>query len=212
MAKIVERIKATQPDVILNSINGDTNVTFFNQLHNAGFNAEKLPVISFSIAEPELAIMGTAKMQGHYAAWNYFQSINSKENHQFVSSIKSRNSKDYPVSDPMEAGYFGVYLWKAAVEAADSEEPQNVRKKLGSVSYHAPQGLVSIDQETQHTKKKVYIGKIRGDGQFDIVWSSNGLVDPIPYPNSRSKSEWQLYLNDLYKGWGKNWANIGAGE
>ena len=204
---MINKIKKTKPDVILNSINGDTNVTFFNQLDQAGLNADKLPVISFSISEPELQVMGATKVKGHYAAWNYFQSIDRRENKKFVASIQSRIGSNYTVSDPMAAGYLGVYLWQAAVEAAGSVEPKEVRKALGNVSYNAPQGLVSIDQATQHTKKKVYIGQIRGDGQFDIVWESKGLVDPIPYPDSRTKAEWEAYLQNLYNDWDQNWAN-----
>jgi len=208
--EMIAKIVAAQPDVIMNNINGDTNVAFFKKLKEAGITAEQIPVFSFSIAEDELRNMDVSDMVGHYAAWNYFQSIDSDKNKAFVNRYKAKFGNFRVTDDPIEAGYFGVFLWAEAVKKAQSAEVAQVRKYLGNQSFEAPGGLVYIDAETQHTWKAVHIGKFNSDGQVDIEWSSGKPIRPIPYPDSRSKNAWTQFLDDMYQGWGKAWANPGA--
>jgi urea transport system substrate-binding protein len=207
--KAVQKIVATQPDVVFNTINGDTNIAFFSALHEAGITPQKIPVLSFSIAENELRQMNMKNMVGHYAAWNYFQSVQSKENDSFVKRFKDKYGQNRVTDDPMEAGYFGVYLWAQAVEEAGSAKVNLVRQAIKRQSFQAPEGMVYIDHENNHTWKTVRIGRIRADGQFDIVWSSEKPVQAVPYPSYRLKSQWDKFLNDLYKSWGNRWANPG---
>lgn len=205
----VRKIVKTHPDVILNTINGDSNVAFFMELHKAGIIPEKIPVMSFSIAEDELRVLGVKNMAGNYACWNYFQTVDTKENKDFVERFKKKYGPDRVTDDPIEAGYFGVYLWAQAAREAGIDDVNKVRKAIASQSLSAPEGMVYIDSENNHTWKTVRIGKIREDGQFDIVWSSAKPVRPVPYPIYRTKSEWDKFLKDLYEGWGKEWANPG---
>ncbi len=207
---VVQKIVRTRPDVIFNTINGDSNVAFFRELRAAGITPAVIPTLSFSIAEHEVRTLGAKLVQGDYAAWNYFQSISSPENKLFVESFKKRYGVHRVTNDPMEAGYFGVYLWAQAVETAKKTDPRIVRKMILNQSFAAPEGVVYVDEENQHTWKTVRIGKINASGQFDIVWSSEKPVRPVPYPLYRSKSEWNMFLSDLYTGWGNQWANPGA--
>jgi len=209
---IVDRIAATQPDVILNTINGSSNVAFFKALREAGIAPEKIPTISFSIAEEELRSMKILGMEisdmvGDYAAWNYFQSIETPENQNFVAKFKQKYGQERVTNDPIEAGYFGVYLWAQAVEKAGTFNLNTIQENIKDRSFDAPEGVVYLDPETQHTWKYVRIGKIRNDGQFEIVWSSGKPIRPVPYPISRSKAEWEDFLNNLYLSWNKKWAN-----
>ncbi|MDJ0725498.1 MAG: urea ABC transporter substrate-binding protein [Prochloraceae cyanobacterium] len=204
---IVDRIAATQPDVILNTINGSSNVAFFKALREAGITPEKIPTISFSIAEEELRSMKILDMVGDYAAWNYFQSIETPENQNFVAKFKQKYGQERVTNDPIEAGYFGVYLWAQAVEKAGTFNLNTIQENIKDRSFDAPEGVVYLDPETQHTWKYVRIGKIRNDGQFEIVWSSGKPIRPVPYPISRSKAEWEDFLNNLYLSWNKKWAN-----
>jgi urea transport system substrate-binding protein len=206
---IIEKIIAAKPDVIMNNINGDTNVEFFKQLVEAGITAEKIPVFSFSLAEDELRNLDKTNMAGHYTAWNYFQSIQSKKNNDFVEAYKAKYGSHRVTDDPIEAGYFGVYLWSEAVKKANSTDPEKVQKHLGGSSFEAPGGLVYIDKDTQHTWKQVHIGKFTTNGQVDIAWSSGKPIKPIPYPTTRSKSEWETFLLEMYGNWGGKWANPG---
>lgn len=206
---VVQKIVQTKPAVILNTINGDTNVAFFRELRAAGITPSKIPTVSFSIAEDELRSMNPKGMAGDYAAWNYFQSIDSAENKDFVKRFRQKYGAERVTDDPMEAGYFGVYLWAQAVKDAGTDDVRAVRKALPNQSFTAPEGLVSVDADNNHTWKTVRIGKIQADGCFDIVWTSDKPVRPVPYPVYKSKSEWDKFLTALFNGWGQRWANPG---
>ncbi|MDX2128658.1 MAG: urea ABC transporter substrate-binding protein [Chloroherpetonaceae bacterium] len=205
----VEKILKAKPDLILNTINGDSNIPFFNELRAAGILPEQIPTMSFSIAEDELRSFSIPQMVGDFAAWNYFQSVDSKDNFDFIERFRNKYGKDRVTDDPIEAGYFGVFLWAEAVNKAKSPEPTKVRAVLGDLAFDAPEGLVYVDKENQHTWKLVRIGKIREDGQFQIVWDSDKPIQPLPYPATRTKEAWQQFLDSLYKSWGGQWANPG---
>lgn len=210
MDAVVARIAAAKPDVILNTINGDSNIAFFRALRAAGITAAAIPTISFSIAEGELQTMTVAELAGDYAAWNYFQSVDTPENRGFVERFRARFGAGRVTSDPMEAAYLGVHLWAQAVEKAGRTDPQAVREAAGNQSFPAPEGVVVLDPETRHTWKGVRIGRIRTDGQFDVVWDSGKPIRPVPYPVYRSKADWDHFLDGLYTGWNGHWANPGT--
>jgi urea transport system substrate-binding protein len=203
---IVEGIQRARPAVILNTVNGDTNVAFFEELRQAGITPDDVPTMSFSVAETELSTMNPDDVAGNYAAWNYFQSVPRDENRTFLSRLHTTYGTSRVAADPMEAAYVGVHLWALAVNDARSTEADAVRRALGDQSYSAPEGVVYVDPETQHTWKRVRIGKIRHDGQFDIVWDSGKPVRPAPYPPYRSRAEWDAFLQAMYEGW-RGWAN-----
>ena len=204
--KIVHQIVQAQPAVILNTLNGGSNVAFFEALHEAGVSPESVPTVSFSIAEGEMLQMDAGAMTGNYAAWNYFQSVDNPENRRFVAAFRARFGRHRVTDDPMEAAYFGVHLCAHAVTAAGTTEVSAVRKALQSQSLPAPEGIVSIDPDTQHTWKTVRVGKIRPDGQFEIVWSSENPIRPQPYPAFRNRAEWTAFQEKLQDGWGGAWA------
>ncbi len=207
----IEKIVQTKPAVILNTINGDTNVAFFSELRRAGITPDKIPTMSFSIAEDELRSMNVKEMVGDYASWNYFQSQTNPENLEFVKRFKAKYGPDRVTDDPMEAGYLGVYIWAQAAKAAGSVAVDAVRTAIPNQSFNAPEGPVYIDAENNHTWKAVRIGKIGGDGQFSIVWDSQKPVRPVPYPIYRTKAEWDQFLSDLFSGWKQHWSNPGPG-
>jgi urea transport system substrate-binding protein len=109
-------------------------------------------------------------------------------------------------SDAIEAAYNSVYLWAQAVVEAETDEVADVLKAIKRQSLNAPEGIVSVDDETHHAWRPVYVGRIRADGQFDLVWSSGKPVRPVPYPPSRTRPEWELFLESLYRSWG-GWSN-----
>lgn len=202
---VVDHIVRARPAVLVNTINGDTNIAFFQQLRGAGITPQRMPTMSFSIGESELTSLDAASMTGDYAAWNYFQSIESPENAAFIQNFQQKYGGERVISDPMEAAYFGVLLWAQAVREAGSAEAADIRAAVGDQSRLAPGGLVYIDRATRHTWKFVRIGKIRPDGQFDIVWNSGVPVRPVPFPLYRHRSEWDEFLEGLYKEWGGQW-------
>ena len=206
VAPVIEQIRRANPNVIVNTINGDTNTAFFEALQAAGL-PRRVPVLSFSIGEAELQRMNPAAVEGHYAAWNYFQSLDIPENREFVAAVQARFGADHVVTDPMEAAYVGVQLWAMAVTDGGSAQVEAVRAALRDQSYPAPEGVVYLDPETQHTWKRVRIGQARADGQFDIVWDAGTTVRPMPFPIFRSRVGWETFLRDLQAGWDGAWAN-----
>jgi urea transport system substrate-binding protein len=180
---IISKIQAAQPDAIFNTLNGDSNVAFFKQFKDAGFTADKLPVLSVSVAEEEVRGIGAPYLAGHLVSWNYYQTTKTPENDKFVAAYKAKYGADRVTDDPIEAGYFGVYLWKALVEKAGATDIDKVKAaaKSNTIEFAAPEGMVKVDGETQHTWKTVRIGKIRDDGLIDEVWSTGKPIKPDPF-------------------------------
>jgi urea transport system substrate-binding protein len=204
---VVARIAKVRPDVILNTINGETNAAFFKALARAGIRPDQVPVMSFRIGESELQQMDPETVTGDYAARSYFQTLDRDENRAFVSKFRKRFGAGRVLSDPMEAAYDGVNLWAMSVAEAGSTATEEVRRVLGDQSFPAPQGIVYVDAATQHVWQSVRIGRIRRDGQFDIVWDAGTAIRPIPYPIFRTREAWEDLLNGFYKQWGGNWSN-----
>lgn len=178
---VVNKIKAAKPDVIFNTVNGDSNVAFFKQLRDAGVTAKDIPVMSVSIAEDELRGIGGELTEGHYAVWNYFQTMDTPENTVFVENFKARLGKDRVTDDPIEAQYINVKMWAKAVEAAQSIDVDAIREAARGLEMQAPEGLVRLDPENQHYWKIVQIGQIMKNGLFKIVWKTPGPVKPMPW-------------------------------
>ena len=209
---VVKKIVETKPDVILNTINGDSNIGFFKELRKQGITPSIIPTISFSIAEDEIRHLGADAMTGDYAAWNYFQSIDSDENMKFVNNFKKKYGLDRVTDDPMEAGYVGVYLYAKAVDIAGTTNLDDVKKYLRGITFSAPEGIVGIDPDNQHLAKIVRVGQILPTGQFKIIFSTEEPIHPIPYPTYKSKEEWDKFLNNMYTEWDQNWSNPGYGD
>ncbi len=191
---VITKIKAADPDVVFNTLNGDSNVAFFKQLKDAGITAQDLPTVSVSVAEEEITGIGADNISGHLVAWNYFQTTDTPENAKFVAAFKSKYGDGRVTDDPIEAGYFGVYLWKAAVEKAGSTDVAAVKEAAKGIEFSAPGGTVTIHNENQHVSKTVRIGMVRDDGQIDEVWNSGAPVVPDPYLDSY---EWAAGLRDF---------------
>jgi urea transport system substrate-binding protein len=190
MTAVAKEIAAQRPDFVLNTLNGDSNLHFFRALQAAGITADKTPVFSTSITEAGLAAMGADLATGHYAAWNYFQSLDSAENKTFVERFKRRFGKDRVLDNPMVSSYVGVKLWVEAASSQDSTELTLIKTVLAQQTLIAPQGIVAVDHNTQHLWQSVYVGRARADGQFEIVWQSPQSVRPTPFPFHRSRAEW----------------------
>lgn len=205
---IIENILEAQPDVILNSINGDSNRAFFRALSNANITANDIPVMSFSIGEPEVQGLDAGDIAGHYSAWGYFQSIAASVNRTFLDSFRSSYGAERVIGDPMEAIYTGVTLWANAVNHSGSAAPEDVKSALYGRTYSAARGTIRVDGANQHLWQAARIGRLLITKQFEIVWES-GILPPLNYPASRTPDEWESLLDDLYRGWDGNWAGPG---
>jgi urea transport system substrate-binding protein len=168
---------AGKKTAVVSTINGDANVPFYKELGNQGVAAKDIPVVAFSVGEEELAGIDTKPLLGHLAAWNYFQSIKTPANEKFIKDWQAFTKNPKRVTnDPMEAHVIGFAMWVKAVEAAKSTDPDKVIDALPGIKAANLTGGTSEMLANHHITKPVFIGEIKGDGQFDVVWKTDGLV------------------------------------
>ena len=181
---------------VVSTINGDANVPFYKELGNQGIKAEDIPVVAFSVGEEELSGFDTTPLVGHLAAWNYFMSAESEINDAFIEDWLTFIKDDKRVTnDPMEAHVIGFEMWAKAVEKAGTTDVDAVREAMYGISVPNLTGGTAVMNINHHLTKPVLIGEIQADGQFDIVWSTDGGVigdawtDYLP-ESSRIVADW----------------------
>lgn len=181
-AAIISKIEAAKPDVIINTLNGTGNVSFFKQMSEKNYTSNDYMTMSFSIAEEEVATIGADILKGHMVSWNYYQTTDTEKNKDFVKAYKDAYGENRVTSDPAEAAYDAVYLWKAACEKADSFEPEDVIKAVesGEISFDAPEGTVTIQGDNHHLVKPVRIGQVGDDGLINEIYATDPVA-PDPY-------------------------------
>jgi len=202
IAKIKKFASEGKKTAVVSTINGDSNVPFYKELGNAGLKATDVPVVAFSVGEEELRGVDTKPLVGHLASWNYFMSIKNPENAKFVKMYKEwakkqklPNADKVVTNDPMEATYIGIHMWKQAVEKAKSTDVDKVIAAMGGQSFKAPSGFtVKMDEKNHHLHKPVFIGEVKADGQFNVVWKTPGPVKAAPWSpyipgNDKKKDE-----------------------
>jgi len=203
---IVARIKAFGAGghtAVISTINGDSNVPFYKELGNQGLKATDIPVVAFSVGEEELRGIDTKPLVGHLAAWNYFMSLKNKTNAAFIKTWKAYVAKhklpggdSRVTNDPMEATYVGIKMWAQAAEQAGTVDVNAVRQAVGGQTVKAPSGFtLTMDAKNHHLHKPVYIAEIKADGQFQVVWKTEGPVRAMPWspfvPESAKKvADW----------------------
>ena len=202
IAKIKKFSSEGKKTAVISTINGDSNVPFYKELGNQGLKAKDVPVVAFSVGEEELRGVDTKPLVGHLAAWNYFMSVKNPTNDEFIKKwsayAKAKNipgHKDKPLTnDPMEATYIGINMWAQAVTKAKSTDTDKVIAAMAGQTFKAPGGFMSkMDEKNHHLHKPVFIGEVKADGQFKVVWKTPGPVKAAP---------WSPYIpgNDKKKG------------
>ncbi|WP_223475261.1 urea ABC transporter substrate-binding protein [Oricola indica] len=186
---------AGKKTAVVSTINGDANVPFYKELGNQGIEASDIPVVAFSVGEEELAGLDTGPLVGHLAAWNYFQSVDTPENEEFIATWKARMGDDRVTNDPMEAHYIGFNMWVKAVEAAGTTDADAVIDALPGIETPNLTGGTSVMLPNHHITKPVLIGEIQDDGQFEVVSETEDLVPGDAWsdflPESKPlKSDW----------------------
>ena len=198
----IKKFSAGGKTAVISTINGDSNVPFYKELGNAGLKATDVPVVAFSVGEEELRGVDAKPLVGHLAAWNYFMSLKNPENDKFIKMYKDwakkaklPNADKAVTNDPMEATYVGIHMWKQAVEKAKSTDVDKVIAAMGGQSFKAPSGMtIKMDEKNHHLHKPVFIGEVRADGQFNVVWKTAGPVKAEPWSpfipgNDKKKGE-----------------------
>ena len=203
IAKIKKFASEGKKTAVVSTINGDSNVPFYKELGNQGLKAKDVPVVAFSVGEEELRGVDAKPLVGHLAAWNYFMSIKNPTNAEFIKKwsayAKAHNipaQKDKPLTnDPMEATYIGINMWAQAVKKAGSTDVDKVIAAMGGQTFKAPDGfVVEMDPKNHHLHKPVFIGEVKADGQFKVVWKTPGPIKAQPWSpyiegNDKKKDE-----------------------
>jgi urea transport system substrate-binding protein len=204
----VEEMKKAKADLVVNTIDGQSNVALFRAMRNAGLRPPAVTTVWNSISEPELSAFRTAGMVGDCSVGCYFESLGLPENRAFVERFRARFGARERVNDPMETAYFGVYLWKKAVERASTASTGSLRRVLRGLSVEAPEGVVSLDEKQLYAWRTARVGEVvEGEKfpEFEVVYSSPGPRAPLPFPEGRSEKQWKTFLDGLYKQWGGHW-------
>ncbi|MGQ3053017.1 MAG: urea ABC transporter substrate-binding protein, partial [Roseateles sp.] len=190
IAKIKKFSAEGKKTAVVSTINGDSNGPVYKELGNQGLKATDVPVVAFSVGEEELRGVDTKPLQGHLAAWNYFMSIKAPANDGFIKKWSAyakakgiAGHKDKPLTnDPMEATYIGINMWAQAVTKAKSTDTDKVIAAMAGQTFTAPSGITSkMDEKNHHLHKSVFIGEVKGDGQFNVVWKTPGPVKAKPW-------------------------------
>ena len=189
IANIKKFASAGKKTAVVSTINGDSNVPFYKELGNAGLKATDVPVVAFSVGEEELRGVDTKPLLGHLAAWNYFMSLKNPVNTKFIADYKAwakknnvPNADTVVTNDPMEATYVGIHMWAQAVEKAKSTDTDKVIAAMGGQTFKAPSGFtLTMDKTNHHLHKPVYIGEVKADGQFNVVWKTKEPIRAQPW-------------------------------
>jgi urea transport system substrate-binding protein len=208
-AEIVEQIKKSGADAILNSIDGNqANIAFFHALAEAGLQAKEVPCISFCFFEGGLRELPEREAADHYSVASYFQSLSNPVNRDFIKRLKARYPTR-PANDPMATAFSGVHLWAQAVAEAGSTNADTIRRALRRQEFDGPEGMIRIDPTTQYAVRATMVGQAAGNREFEVVFVSPKPVVPEPFPGPRTRAQWEQFLQGLYKQWGDRWEGPG---
>jgi urea transport system substrate-binding protein len=197
----IKKFSAGGKTAVVSTINGDSNVPFYKELGNQGLKATDVPVVAFSVGEEELRGVDTKPLVGHLAAWNYFMSQKNPTNDAwkkqwaaYAKKAKLPNADKPLTNDPMEAAWIGIHMWKQAVEKAKSTDTDKVVAAMAGQTFAAPSGITSkMDEKNHHLWKSVFIGEVKADGQFNVVWKTPGPVQAKPWspyiPENKGKKD-----------------------
>lgn len=177
---VVQRVLDAEPQVVFNTLNGDTNVAFFKELKAKGNTTDQIQTISVSVAEEEVAGIGLENIEGHLVSWNYYQTTDTPRNEEFVAAFQAAYGDDRVTSDPVEAGYNSVYIWAAAVEAAGTLDVPAVIDAAAGLELDTPEGPLTVHAYNHHVYKTARIGVINAEGLIDEVWNSGEPIEPDP--------------------------------
>jgi urea transport system substrate-binding protein len=197
----IKKFAAGGKTAVVSTINGDSNVPFYKELGNAGLKAKDVPVVAFSVGEEELRGVDTKPLVGHLAAWNYFMSQKNPANDAWkkewaaYAKAKKLPNADKPLTnDPMEAAWIGIHMWAQAVTKAKTTDTDKVIAAMAGQTFKAPSGITSkMDETNHHLHKSVFIGEVKADGQFNVVWKTPGPVKAKPWspyiPENKGKKD-----------------------
>lgn len=198
-------IAKARPDVILNSVSGETNAAIMRALRAAGVDPAVTTIVSVALTEAAIEHMGPEHFAGTMLAASYFSGLDLPANQRFLESIRREEGSGIGIGDAMAAAYVGLHLWARAVEDAGSLDEAAVHRALGGRHAESPYGPVAIDASTHYAWKPMRLGRVRPDGEIEIVWDSVHPLPPAPWPMWRPRREWEAMVEEVRTSWGGSW-------
>ena len=203
--ELFEDIKSKKPDVIINMLNGSANIEFFKQLKQNEITPSDIPVFSLSVDESLLReiskVVGNDAINGHYATWGYFNSMNKSQN--TFSKIVKKNP-DMPSSDAMFSIYLGIELFKNAALKSKKITPDEILKNIKRAGLNNFDSIFFVDHLNLHLHRRVFIGKVNAKSEFDTVWQSKQIVEPQPFPIFKDRVFWEDGMSKIYRDFGNS--------
>ena len=139
---------------------------------------------SLTTSENEVAAMGGDAAAGHLTSAPYFMVHESAENEKFVSAYKKRWGSDKVTHFVSEPAYFGVGIFKQALEKigkAGDINPTAIMEACKGQEIMTPQGKIKIDPDNLHCYLWPKIGICKSNGQYDIIRKTDNWLKPLPY-------------------------------
>jgi ABC-type branched-subunit amino acid transport system substrate-binding protein len=181
LKSVLARVREQQPDVLFSTVVGRTAQSFYRLYREAGFDPARMPIASLTMAEGEVQEIGAELCEGHITAATHFGSLDRESNRRFAADFSRAFGPDKPISMWSAGAYAQTRLFALALENAGTLDTQRLVDAALGMSYEAPEGSVRIDPDNNHTWLTPRIGRVRRDGQFDIVWDGKAAVKPDPY-------------------------------
>ena len=206
-AHVLHEIARSKPDVIVNTLRGDSSTAFLRELHSGRHSGVSAPVLSFGLGEGEIQQLSDFDLQGDFLGTTYVSTLDSKENQAFTIRFRAKYGAHRKPDESAESAYVGVHLWAQAVAAIGSDEPLRVRRALGGQTFAGPEGLVQVDPSTHHVFKRFRLARFGKSNQVQLVSESPAPIPPLPFPGPRLRVEWEAFLRERQASWQGNWAN-----
>ena len=203
---IVQAIAQAKPDVVLNFMYGESNLAFYTAMRRAGLASDKQAIIAFGFAEDESRRFQQADIINQYAAWNYFQSVDRPENRAFIKKFQAKFDGNRVIGDPMIAAYNSIKFWARSAGEVGSDNIKALTANLPRQSMDAPDGIVTIDGDSQAVWRPFHVGRYSSTGQFQIIWSIEKPIRPVLYVGTRTQDQWITFLDDLRTHWQGRWS------
>lgn len=206
LAQVIEEIKRLKPDFIVNNINGENNIDFFDGLYDKRDPYTK-PTISFSLSDSEIEKIKPFAYPNMYSAWTYYRVLNNPKNIEFLKKYRAMYGSDKDVNDPAATAYAALYLLKQGIVNAYVYNPQVIKDSILRSSVASPAGVLYVDGFNGHAWRQAMVAKLNQDASYQILWRSNHPIEPKVYPLYKTRVEWELMEYELFMRWNKSWEN-----
>ncbi|MBS1986476.1 transporter substrate-binding protein [Candidatus Dependentiae bacterium] len=201
----IQKILESNPEMIINTINGDTNISFFRELLQAGISSEQVPTMSVRMSQADFDQFELKSIIGAYVLFNYAAESQYPFNIRFIENYKKRYGKDARIGESGQSAYSIVHMWAQAYQQAESSKPEDIIPIMKRLTYQSPSGIIYF-AENQNCWQDSIISKLAYNGDLMPIWKSVGNIRPEIYPAYLTKNEWNDFLTSLYEGWGKRWS------